>query len=269
MARIPDKIIEQVAATAHAGTHLLRGESVISFDFALGVVHEWIAAESTPLNHAHRAQWIVPHGVLLALAWKMLRADDGEQGSAWGAHAHDANNNRVIVWIGRRVWPSPRAMLGVDGSRTLLARSIFVDPACDRSRSAVVNQLWTVQQSLACDAVMTVIWDASGFDLTATRRTQLAAARQKERPPVLALAVRPWHERGKLSSAATRWSVTAHAAEVLADSAQSLRRDSAQSSPTGSTPHWRAELVRARGALGACVGTFSFVVGATWSWVEG
>lgn len=248
MARIPDNIIEQITAVARPPMHVLRGGGDgMTVDFALGAVHEWIAAETV---EASRSQWIVPHGVLLALAWRMLHSDDALQSST--------SAQRVIVWIGRRVWPSPRAMLSVDGSRTLLARSIFVDPAADRSRSAVSNQLWAVQQSLTCDAVMTVIWDAAGFDLTATRRTQLAAARANERPPVLALAVRPWHERRTLSSAATRWIVTPHACAVSADPALLIRTDPA--------PHWRAQLVRARGALGAHLEICSFVVGATWSW---
>ncbi len=248
MPRIPETIIEQITAVARPCVHSLRGGGDgIAVDFALGVVHEWIAAETV---EASRSQWIAPHGVLLALAWKMLIADDASQSST--------SAERVIVWVGRRVWPSPRAMLSVDGARTLLARSIFVDPAADRSRSAVSNQLWAVQQSLTCDAVMTVIWDASGFDLTATRRTQLAAARANERPPVLALAVRPWHERRTLSSAATRWIVTPQAAELSADQELLIRTDPA--------PQWRAQLVRARGALGAHIETCSFVVGATWSW---
>ncbi len=252
MPRIPDNIIEQITAVARPAVHSLPrgGGDGIAVDFALGVVHEWIASETVEVN---RSQWAAPHGVLLALAWKMLHADDASQNST--------SAERVIVWIGRRVWPSPRAMLSVDGSRALLARSIFVDPAADRSRSALSNQLWAVQQSLTCDAVMVVIWDASGFDLTASRRTQLAAARASERPQVLALAVRPWHERHTLSSAATRWVVRPHAAEESADSMILSRTDHA--------PHWQAELVRARGALGSHVGSCAFVVGATWSWSGG
>ena len=269
MQRIPDDIIDQVTAVARPAGHCLRGDDRaggIAFDFALGVVHEWITAETT---HSNRTQWLAPHGVLLALAWHMLRADDAAHGSA--------THSRVIVWIGRRVWPSPRAMIAVDGSRALLARSIFVDPSADRSRSALANHMWAVQQSLACDEVMTVIWDASGCDLTATRRMQLAAAREKERPPVLALAVRPWCERTTLTCAATRWSVTPHVCECTSDTAPDR------------SPHWRAELLRARGALGSQVGSqvggqigrqvggrvgghvgeCSFVVGATWSWSGG
>ena len=45
------------------------------------------------------------------------------------------------MWIGRRIWPAPRAFLWTDGSHTLLARSIFVDPSADRSRSELANQL--------------------------------------------------------------------------------------------------------------------------------
>ncbi len=272
MARIPDKLIEQATAVAQTSAHALRtsdgGTSprdACMPEFALGVVHEWIGAQITA---ADDAAWAAPHGVLLALAWSMLHADDGAQGSDWGSHTCDAqrdphHDGRVTVWIGRRIWPSPRALLALDGSRALLARSIFVDPTSDRAgggggRTARSKQLWAVQQSLACEGAMTVIWDASHFDLTATRRTQLAAAREKQCAPVLALAVRPWHERRTVSSAATRWIVTAHAPDASIEHARADR-----------APHWRAELVRARGALGSRVGACAFVVRATWSWSGG
>ncbi len=290
MGRIPLEILEKVSLVLRPPARRLRIDPIldqalgngVDDGIALGVIHEWITAEEVESKSivatskaksadAH-SRWFAPHGVVLALAWGMLRADDGEQGRQWGSHtdaSHDAVAGRSTAWIGRRVWPSPRAMLGIDGSRALLARSIFVDTDVGGPRRELANRLWAVQQSLACDGVMTVVWDASHFDLVATRRLQLATTRDihdatllachachachAERPPVLALAVRPWHERLVTSAATTRWIVRNH-------------RDSNTDDPA---PHWQAELVRGRGASGSRVGQCAFTVRASWSWNGG
>ena len=120
---------------------------------------------------------------------------------------------------------------------------------------AGAHRLWAAEQALACDGVMAAIWDAEGFDMVASRRTQLAAARSRDRPPVLALAVRPWRERTMLTAAATRWGV-----HPVAQGSAEARADA---------PAWRAELLRGRGSAG--FGGESRVLQATapWSWRGG
>lgn len=233
MARFPQELVDRVAAVMripHEGAaHELP-------NIQPGMVHEWFAADE-PLSSD--GQWSAPHGVLVALVWKMLQT---------------RTDARSVAWVGHRAWPSPRSMIAADGSRELLARSIFVRTDGAGAKQERANRIWAAQQSLACDDVAAVVWDAEGFDMVASRRMQLAAARDEKRPPVLALCVRPWSQRSVLSAASTRWAVYAHACNV------------SDSAAIESVPAWRAELIRGRGSAASRVGEQCVVHRATWSW---
>lgn len=236
MRAIPANLREQIAALTQveAGLLALNASSGLGLhELPLGVVHEWMTVEE---GSGTRGRWIAPHGMILWLLWQMLEAEGAR--SAVGA-----SPERLIAWIGRRAWPAPRAMIGAQGSRALLARSIFVD--------AREHRLWAAEQALACDGILATIFDAEGFDMVASRRTQLAAARSRDRPPVLALAVRPWRERTMLTAAATRWGVHPAAQESV------------------DAPAWRAELLRGRGCSGFGGESRVLQCTAPWSWRGG
>ena len=138
-------------------------------------VHEWIVGD----DGGARGLWVGPLAILSHLAGRAVRDGRG-----------------VLVWIGRAVWPHPPTLVG---GRTddLLARSIFVNAA------RVEERVWAMDLALRSGAVAAVIADGSGFDLSATRRLQLAG----EAGGALGLLARRSEERGELSAAATRWVV--------------------------------------------------------------
>ncbi len=278
MRSIPANLREKIAAltSTQAGALAVGGVAVGGVavgaaanlhQLPLGVVHEWMSVEDeTP----SRDRWIAPHGMILFLLWQMLEAETASTVAA--STAVGRSRERLVAWIGRRAWPAPRAMIDAQGSRALLARSIFIDTeacrvdteACRvdteaRRVDAGEHRLWAAEQALACDGVMAAIWDAEGFDMVASRRTQLAAARSHDRLPVLALAVRPWRERTILTAAATRWGV-----HPVAQESAEVRTEARADAPA-----WRAELLRGRGSAGFGGESRVLQCTAPWSWRGG
>jgi protein ImuA len=247
MAPLPIELRDRVAALVHRpARHVATGWPEV--DAALGggldadALHEWIGDDG--------GTGVAPRGVLIALAWRMVALADP------AAVRHGAG---LVVWIGRWVWPSVRALVGRDGSRDLLARSLWVDPADADARA------WAFEQALRCDGVSMAVADGTGFSRALSRRLQLAADRSavscaegvRMRPPALACVARPWRERDALGSASTRWIVAPAGARDDDDS-----------------PCWTVRLHRARGqgsavAASACAGAcggVSAVVHAPWHW---
>jgi protein ImuA len=114
---------------------------------------------------------------------------------------HRESSRGLVVLIGRRCWPSAWAIrrVGLD-----LDRCIFADPRDEDQR------LWAIDQSLRCPGVSAVLADASGLDMAASRRLQLAA----EAGGGLGLLARPPSEVKSLSAAATRWVVRPRVSET-------------------------------------------------------
>lgn len=257
MAGIPDEIRQRAALLVRSPSVLLpsphRSAAGASQDLSasgahtdmpteLGVVHEWMWRETT-----RHAAWTVPHGAMIALCWRMI----------------DSVQDGHVAWIGRQSWPIPRACIRHDGSRLLLERSLFIDPSASRSND---ERIWAVQQSLACDGICAVVFDASGCSMVASRRLQLAAARGDGRPAVLALAVRPWHERQMPSAAATRWAVAPSPPPAPVAGAVGASELPVDADERAEVPAWTVELLRARGALAHAVGQCVYRIEATWSW---
>src|SRR5262245_3565821 len=107
-----------------------------------GAVHEWFGEE----REKGRA-WLPPLALLVDVARRVAGREGG------------------VVWIGRRVWPYPRA----PGMRALLTRSIFVDAPTPGER------VWAADVALRCRGAQAVIADASGLKMPESRRLQLAA----------------------------------------------------------------------------------------------
>jgi protein ImuA len=155
----------------------------------VGVAHEWFAAGGPPLR------------VLLHLAASACRASGDEGGGG------------LSVWVGRQCWPYPRRL-----DPDLLGGAVFVDPPRPADR------LWAAELCARSPAVAAVVADGSGFDMTATRRLQLAA---RDGPGLLLLA-RPLADLRRPSAAAVRW------------------RAEPAVSPTDH-PRWTVELLRCKG----------------------
>ena len=133
-------------------------------------------------------------------------------GDAAGAAGRDSG--RLIVWIGRAVWPYPVAI-----AAPWWRSSVLVDPPNDDAR------LWAIDLALRSDGVTAVVADGACMSLRATRRLQLAA----EAGHALALLARPPDETTRRSAAAYRWRVTAAPA-------------------TNGRPRWVVDLIRSKDA---------------------
>jgi protein ImuA len=138
----------------------------------LGMTHEWILEAG--FAPGDEWGWRAP---LILMAWLAAQAGG------------------MLVAIGRRCWPSAWTLrrVGLD-----LENCILADPRDDDQR------LWAIDQSLRCPGVSAVLADASGLDMAASRRLQLAA----EAGGTLGLLARPPSEAKSLSAAATRWVVS-------------------------------------------------------------
>ncbi len=207
---------------------------------ARGAIHEWFGlAGPDPASRG----WTPPLGILIHLAWQALEQASSDSGGQ-------------VIWIGRRIWPHPRALIlfsggsksrvtdrtgvrclegsggtgghgaladklpvapGGEQGRDLLCCSVFIDPPDDASR------LWAIDLALRCPAVVAVVADGRGFELPQTRRLQLAA----EAGAVLGLLGRPPGELERRSTASTRWRVRP---------------------VPGPRPRWAVELLRCKGA---------------------
>jgi len=173
----------------------------------LGAIHEWLV--DTPWGPPDAA----PLGLFTHLAARHLTAAPAP-----------TPPTPLILWIGRACHPYPRSL-----PAAVLARSVFVDATTRTER------VWATDTALRSRGAGLVIADASGFDMSASRRLQLAAGiggiggpSEKGGGGVLGLLARPWGERREISAAWTRWRV----------------------SPTPSdsdSPRWAIELLRCKG----------------------
>lgn len=154
---------------------------------APGGIHEWFADDS-----AFNDRFAPPLAILIDLARAAINPPQGEN-----TRIRVEEDRRQILWIGRAVWPYPRA-LTMAGGDDLLRRSTFIDPADAGQRT------WAIDLALRSRAVGVVIADGSGAAMPTSRRFQLAAAAGG----AIGLLARPLRELDQLSAANTRWRVT-------------------------------------------------------------
>ncbi len=151
-----------------------------------GAVHEWFLQYFFSSPSASTSSWYPPLTIIASVVKNTHRSlQQGPQ------------QNSSLVWVGKKCWPTAQ-LLGGDNS-SLSKHSLFLDPLNDEQR------LWTIIQALRSPAISTVIADGSGFNITATRRLQLAA----RDGDTLGLILRPPHEMRCLSGAMSRWEVAA------------------------------------------------------------
>ena len=192
-------------------------DAALGGGLSMGALHEWFGVAPSKQfgayqeDNTRRPAWTPPLLPLVHLVKQVI--------------SRSAFAQRV-VWIGRRCFPYGSTLIGADGDRRLVERSVFV--AADRP----ADRLWAVDLALRCPAVGVVVADGSGFDMAATRRIQLVAKAQHT--PAL-LARPPW-EVPELSAAQTRWLVR------WAASSASVEQESHQINP-----RWSIELLRSKG----------------------
>jgi hypothetical protein len=151
---------------------------------ACGVVHEFLGAAAGEKNSAGT----FPLAILAHLAGASL--PDEPQPAGVKKHAE----HRRVIWVGKAIWPRPEWL-----APHLLEHSLWV--AFPRHEPA--QRLWAADLLLRCKAFAAVLVDASGFDIAATKRLQLASRVGLG----LCVLARPPNEANILSAAASRWRV--------------------------------------------------------------
>jgi hypothetical protein len=142
--------------------------------------------------------------------------DTGGLGVTLGWLTKDSTNAACHVWIGKTAWPASTALHQLG----LLETSLLID-----ARSAA-ERAWAAELCVRCSSIAAVVADGRGFDLTMTRRLQLAARGASCRLIVL----RPAGEGGS-SAAGSRWRVSP--VPAVGDLAR--------------RPRWSVELLRRKG----------------------
>ncbi len=229
------------ALARRVGEHIELGWGLDTPTLQVGCVHEWFGVgdstgsdprlQSTfSLQLKRRAvqkrEWVPALSVVTHVVMHAAESADGSRLPS-------------VVWIGRAAWTCPaflravsaaqdrkqdgrgtRGAWGARGAREVSSQSIFVDVRSPAER------LWAIDLALRSRRGVVVVADGSDFDMSATRRLQLAS----ESGGGLCLLVRPPWERCVLSAASTRWAVN----RVV--------------SPVGvNTRRWSVELLRCKG----------------------
>jgi len=208
------------------------------------------ARNSRPSSQPLSQPWSPPLTMLLHIARR--------------ACAVDITGNRQpgppglpCVWVGRAVWPYPRAM-----DPHALGASLFIDTASPAER------VWAADVALRGGAAAVIV-DGRGFDMAATRRLQLAAeagrraadSRAHAGCSAVCVLARPARDRTVLSAATTRWRIgwqppdplkalnplDALGARGVLDGPDAQRRINAGMSTTSFTRRWTVELLRCKG----------------------
>lgn len=175
-------------------------------------VHEWFGIEPQGAvgfsSQGKERRPVVPLAILSHLG---VQALEQSREPTW------------LVWVGSRCRPYLSVLPQFVQRKTLIERSIFVNPPDLHGR------LWAMEVALRSPATAAVIGDGRGLSMTATRRLRLAAQAGQN----LALVVRPPHEISGLSAATTRWCVR-------------------WEPTTGQSPRWQIALLRHKVARAVC-----------------
>ena len=201
-------------------------------------VHEWIAGGAawgggqtsggqSPCEPdlGRAGAWLPPLGVLIGVVRALA-----------GANASASQGQGCVLWVGRRVWPMPAALVRLPGrsgeDRSLLERSVMVDA------DGPAERLWAIDTALRSAAASVIVADGSGLDMASTRRLQLSAESSGSCAGAVCLLARPLRERRALSAAATRWLVEPDPCEPV---------PSKNDLSTDDGPGWAVELLRRKG----------------------
>ena len=253
------------------------------------------AAGVRPSSVARRSDiWLPPLGAAIGWLWRLIdwicHGRVIEESDSRPAASRESGH---ILWVGARVFPHTRALVGGlrgDPRQTpdtrLLDRSWFVDvpdspeggrPTSRRrgrgrgrgrgrdrsvaSRNRSNHRTWILEQAIRCPGVTAVVADAEGLPMACTRRLHLALRQSESQGHrVLVLLLRPPWDRGEISAATSRWSVspTAHDAKAIRD--EGMSAISGVPRLVGAEPvrfcepgtvAWRLQMLHCKGGLGA------------------
>jgi hypothetical protein len=200
-----------------SNSHGIRNNASLSFNIeeidnllpaggiACGAVHELYYHD--PTNRLS-----VPSYLPSFLAYRTIVSYYSEPSSSWD-RCNTEQFPFLIVWIGRRCWPTPHSL-----PLRLLRSSLFIDPPTDRLT------LWSIESSLRSPAVKLVVSECPRISLATTIRLNHVAKTNH----TTALLLRQYDDLMAPSSCATKWLV----------------------SPTPSSypfPLWRLSLIKVKG----------------------
>jgi len=134
--------------------------------------------------------------------------------------AHLSGGTRSTIWIANDddLYGPGLAAYGLSADRLIVVRA-----------RRPVEILWTLEEALRCRGLAAVLGEVPDLSLAASRRLQLAARNSG----VTALLLRPRAETSPVTTAVTRWRVTALPGQTA--------------SGENIDPRWGVELVRCRG----------------------
>lgn len=141
-----------------------------------GVTHEFFSDWKLPAGGKDPP----PSALLSVIAANALRASAGQ---------------RLLIWIGRRIWPAPFILRQTLGEG--VARCLFIDPPGRK------ETLWSIDTALRSGAAAAVIAECQ-MNLSVSRRLLIAAGTGG----ALGLFSRPLKEQLIPSAAGSRWKIT-------------------------------------------------------------
>lgn len=217
-------------------------DEVLRGGLSPGALHEWFGVGAEQQARHGGCPWTPPLYLAIHLAWQAIESL-AESRAAPGLSEPSGPSGPTeigrVLWIGREIWPYPRALVrdfgvrvsespgpvpsgealhgaylelvhwpgrapdGSPGSVPVGAR-FLLEHSLLVDAAPAQRRLWAVDAALRCPSVAVVVADGSGFDMAATRRLQLAAATGQG----LGLLLRPPWEAKSLSAATTRWRVS-------------------------------------------------------------
>ncbi len=153
---------------------------------ACGAVHELSMNDASGLvTH--------PFALPALLARNALDSCEASGASGWGRSSANDPCALLVVWIGRRCWPTPFSL-----PPERLSSCIFVDPPTEKL------SLWALETALRSPAVKLVVADTPRVSLATTRRLSLSARAHG----TTALLLKRHREQPTPSAAMTSWSLT-------------------------------------------------------------
>lgn len=222
--------------------------------------------------------WLPPVGAAIGWLWRLIDGAAHADVDSGSRHEPTCRSGRIL-WLGSNVFPHTRSLVGgLRGHPTrppdarLLDRSWFVEVPDshdgsrrsnrlgrrDRSaapRAHLAHRTWILEQAIRCPGVAAAVADAEGLSMACTRRLHLAVRQaESQGRRVLVLLLRPPWDRGEISAAASRWSVspTGRAAPAMRSGDISTILGTRSSPPEEPVAvAWRMQLLHRKGGVGA------------------
>ncbi len=152
---------------------------------ACGAIHEFYYQDPTNISS-------VPSLLPAFFVARTIHSYCSSPSSSW-ERVNDETFPFLIVWIGKRSWPTPFSL-----PFRFLSSCIFIDPPTD------TLTLWTIETALRSPVVKLVISDCPRISLTTTKRLANAAKAHSS----TALLLRQYKDIDLPSSSSTKWLIS-------------------------------------------------------------